>query len=175
MISSNYAGERVGIRIAIRRSREGCLRRSSILTISAMACVLFGLAAVRLNSRPSSAEAAEPQGVQQAAVAAAPQAVVQPVSVVLDTTTKVADLPLHQPTSTPGSDIYTAKRGETIPGVARQQLKYTAYLTSSELAEAIRQTNGNRTGNILKAGEQITIPGILAAPIVEKTVPVAKD
>ena len=35
--------------------------------------------------------------------------------------------------------------------------------------------NGNRSGNILKAGEQITIPGILPAPIVEKTVPVAKD
>src|SRR4029077_20475637 len=51
----------------------------------------------------------------------------------------------------------------------------TAYLTSSELTEAIRRVNGNRSGNILKAGEQITIPGILSAPIIEKTVPVAKD
>jgi hypothetical protein len=54
-------------------------------------------------------------------------------------------------------------------------LKRTAYLTSSELAEAIRHANGNRSGNILKGGEQITIPGILSAPIVEKTIPVAKD
>ncbi|MGA8272303.1 MAG: putative glycoside hydrolase, partial [Candidatus Sulfotelmatobacter sp.] len=35
--------------------------------------------------------------------------------------------------------------------------------------------NGNRSSNILKSGEQITIPGILPAPIVEKTIPVAKD
>jgi hypothetical protein len=48
-------------------------------------------------------------------------------------------------------------------------------LTSSELSEAIRQVNGNRSGNILKNGEQITIPGILPAPIVEKTVPVPRD
>ena len=43
------------------------------------------------------------------------------------------------------------------------------------LAEAIRTVNGNRSGNILKAGEQITIPGILPAPIIEKTVSVPKD
>ena len=73
------------------------------------------------------------------------------------------------------TEIYTAKRGESIPAVAHQYLKRTAYLTSSELAEAIRQLNCNRSGNILKNGEQITIPGILPAPIVEKTVPVAKD
>ena len=81
--------------------------------------------------------------------------------------------------STPGTEIYTAKRGETIPTIAHQYLKRTSFLTSSELAEAIRHTNGindeARSGNILKAGEQITIPGILSAPIVEKTVPVAKD
>jgi hypothetical protein len=71
--------------------------------------------------------------------------------------------------------LYTAKRGDTIPALARQYLKNTSYLTSSELAEAIRSLNGNRSGNILKAGEQITIPGILPAPIVEKTVPVARD
>ncbi|MFZ0542260.1 MAG: putative glycoside hydrolase [Candidatus Sulfotelmatobacter sp.] len=77
------------------------------------------------------------------------------------------------------TEIYTAKRGESIPAVAHQYLKRTAYLTSSELAEAIRRTNGkdngNRSSNILKNGEQITIPGILPAPIVEKTVPVPRD
>jgi hypothetical protein len=152
------------------------LRRSSIFTISAMACVLFGVAAVRLNSRASLAEAAaEPQSVQHAAIDGAAQAAVQPVSAVLNSTTRLADIPPRQPNSATGSDIYTANRGDTIPSVARQQLKSTAYLTSSELAEAIRQTNGNRAGNILRAGEQITIPGILAGPIVEKTVPVAKD
>jgi hypothetical protein len=54
-------------------------------------------------------------------------------------------------------------------------LHKTAYLTSSELADAIRHVNGDRSGNILKSGEQITIPGILPAPIVEKTFPVAKE
>jgi len=75
------------------------------------------------------------------------------------------------------TEIYTAKRGESIPAVAHQYLNRTGYLTSSELAEAIRRMNGKDNGgrNILKAGEQITIPGILPAPIVEKTVPVAKD
>ncbi|MGB8762147.1 MAG: hypothetical protein WA627_17735, partial [Candidatus Sulfotelmatobacter sp.] len=61
------------------------------------------------------------------------------------------------------TEIYIAKRGESIPAVAHQYLKRTAYLTSSELAEAIRRTNGkdngNRSSNILKNGEQITIPG----------------
>jgi hypothetical protein len=74
-----------------------------------------------------------------------------------------------------GSDVYVAQRGDSIPSVARKNLKRTKYLTSSELAEAIRQANSNRQGIFLKAGEQIIIPGILEAPIVEKSVPVARD
>ncbi len=77
--------------------------------------------------------------------------------------------------TTSATENYTAKRGESIPAVARQYLHKTGYLTSSELAEAIRNLNGNRSSNILKNGEQIAIPGILPAPIVEKTVPVPKD
>jgi len=75
----------------------------------------------------------------------------------------------------PGAEIYAAKRGDSVGSLARQYLKRTSYLTSTELAEAIRKTNGNRTSNNLKAGEQIIVPGILAAPIVEKSIPVAKD
>jgi hypothetical protein len=142
-----------------------------------VSCFLFGVAAVRLNSRFSSAEAAAQTSQPVVAAVAPPQtAQLKPVSATLTTTTaKPADIPSLQPASAPGTELYLAKRGDTIPAVARQHLKNTAYLTSSELADAIRQINGNRTGNILKAGEQITIPGILAAPIVEKTVPVAKD
>jgi len=88
-------------------------------------------------------------------------------------TAKTADLqPQFAP---PGTEFYSAKRGDSVGSVARQYLKRTSYLTSSELAEAIRKTNGNRTGNNLKSGEQVIVPGILAAPIVEKTIPVAKD
>ena len=68
----------------------------------------------------------------------------------------------------PGSDLYLAQRGDSIPSVARKYLKRTKYLTSTELAEAIREANHNRQGVFLKSGEQIIIPGILEAPIVEK-------
>jgi hypothetical protein len=88
-------------------------------------------------------------------------------------TAKTADLqPQFAP---PGTEFYSAKRGDSVGSVARQYLKRTSYLTSSELADAIRKTNGNRTGNNLKSGEQVIVPGILAAPVVEKTIPVAKD
>ena len=75
----------------------------------------------------------------------------------------------------PGSDLYQAQRGDSITSVARKYLKRTKYLTSTELAEAIRADNHNRPGVFLKSGEQIIIPGILESPIVEKSVPVARD
>jgi hypothetical protein len=95
------------------------------------------------------------------------------VPVNADTTQKpVVPAPVVAP---PGSVLYTAQRGDSIPGIARKFLKKTKYLTSSEAAEAIRQTNNNRQGNLLKPGEILIIPGILDAPIVEKSVPVARD
>ncbi len=75
----------------------------------------------------------------------------------------------------PGSALYEARRGDSIPSVARQYLKKTSYLTSSELAEAIRQANSGHQGTFLHPGEQLIIPGILDAPIVEKNVAVPKD
>ncbi len=75
----------------------------------------------------------------------------------------------------PGADLYVAQRGDSITAVARKYLKRTKYLTSAELAEAIRSANHNRQGVFLKSGEQIVIPGILESPIVEKSVPVARD
>ena len=74
-----------------------------------------------------------------------------------------------------GSDLYVAQRGDSIPSVARKYLKRTKYLTSTEVAEAIREANHNRQGVFLKPGEAIVIPGILEAAIVEKSVPVARD
>jgi hypothetical protein len=75
----------------------------------------------------------------------------------------------------PGATVYVTRRGESIPLVARQLLKKTSYMTSAELGEAIRKANGDRQGNILKAGESLAIPGILDAPIVEKPIVVARD
>jgi hypothetical protein len=75
----------------------------------------------------------------------------------------------------PGSEVYQAQRGDSLPSVARKYLRKTKYLTSAELADAIREANHNRKGVFLKAGESLIIPGILEAPIVEKSVPVARD
>jgi hypothetical protein len=136
---------------------------------------------MRLSPQLSSASAAEPQSAQSAP-AAAPQ--LHSINATVPSTVKRTDISSPQPSSylsspAPGTDLYTAKRGDTIPAIAHQYLKRTSFLTSSELAEAIRHTNGKneegRSTNFLKPGEQITIPGILPAPIVEKTVPVSKD
>ncbi len=83
---------------------------------------------------------------------------------------------IPEPKLAGGTEIYTAQRGEAIPTVARRYLGRTGYLTSSELSDAIRAVNHkSESSNILKAKEQIIIPGILATPITEKTIPVAKD
>ncbi len=154
------------------------MRRSSVRVLTAISCLLFGAAAWRLGPYSSSNFAAEAQTTQAVAapsVAVGPVPQVRPVSTTISARPKPADIPAVTPTAAPGTEIYTAKRGEAIPTIARRYLGRTSYLTSSELAEAIRKVNGDRSGNILKGNENVTIPGILAAPIVEKTVPVAKD
>jgi hypothetical protein len=75
----------------------------------------------------------------------------------------------------PGSTLYVAKRGDSIPAVAHHFIAQSSYLTSSELAEAIRAANGDVHGTFLKSGQEVVIPGILDAPIVEKSIPLARD
>jgi hypothetical protein len=75
----------------------------------------------------------------------------------------------------PGTSLYVARRGDSIPLVARHYLSQTSYLTSTELSEAIRKTNAELRGNFLKPGQQIVIPGVLDAPIVEKSRPAPRD
>jgi hypothetical protein len=161
------------------------LGRSSVLTITAVSCILFGSAAWQLNSHSSSAQAAQPQPPAQTAQPAvatpapaaqsAPAAQLHPVSATISVATKPTSIPA-QPTAAPGTEIYTANRGEAIPTVARRYLGKTSYLTSSQLADAIRAANHKSdASNILKANETIIIPGILAAPIIEKTIGVPKD
>jgi len=75
----------------------------------------------------------------------------------------------------PGSLAYSAKRGDTVSSVAHHFLSQTGYLTSSELADAIRKANGNTQATFLKPGQTIFVPGILDAPIVEKAIPVPSD
>jgi len=75
----------------------------------------------------------------------------------------------------PGTTFYEARRGDTVISVARHYLGQTSYLTSSELAGAIRDSNSNVHGTFLKAGQQLTIPGIIDGPILEKSISVPKD
>ena len=160
------------------------MRHSFVRILAAFACLLFAAAAWKLSPYASSnsvaqaqtASAQTPKPSTQPAVSTSGQSThLHPVSASIPKNAKLSDAPLPQPTAAPGTEIYTAKRGEAIPTIARRYLSRTSYLTSSELAEAIRHSNGERTGNILKANENIVIPGILASPITEKTIPVGKD
>ncbi len=122
----------------------------------------------------SSAFTAEAQTAKPAVADTASQPHIVNANVV--TTAKPADIPQPKLVAAPGTEVYTAKRGEAIPTIAHRYLSKTSYLTSSELAEAIRAVNHKSdTTNILKNNEQIIIPGVLSAPVTEKTIPVAKD
>ncbi len=99
----------------------------------------------------------------------------QLMQVKADATKRPAPPALVSVIAPPGSDLYLAQRGDSIPSVARKYLRRTKYLTSTELADAIREANHNRQGVALKSGEQIVIPGMLESAIVEKAVPVARD
>ena len=150
------------------------MRLSSIRIVTGVSCLLFGAAAWHLGPRSSSdfaAQAQTPQAAPPAGTQPAPQ--LQPVSASIPDPSKLAP---PQPIAALGTEIYTAKRGEAIPAIARRYLGRTSYLTSSELADAIREVNKKSAdSSILKANEQLTIPGILPAPIVEKTILVPKD
>jgi hypothetical protein len=83
--------------------------------------------------------------------------------------------PIVQKVAPAGSELYIAKRGESVISVARQFLPRTSYLTSSQVADAIRAANDDVKGTFLKQGQNVIVPGILPAPIVEKSIPVSKD
>jgi len=74
-----------------------------------------------------------------------------------------------------GTALYETRRGDTVISVSRHYLSQSSYLTSSQLAQAIRGANSNLQGTFLKSGQQLTIPGILDAPIAEKSILVPKD
>src|SRR5207344_1158824 len=147
---------------------------SSVRIVTGVSCLLFGAAAWRLGPRSANDFVAQAQTPQAAKPAVATQYAgkLKTASV----TTAKPSIPDPKPVAAPGTEIYTAKRGEAIPTISRRYLSKTSYLTSSELADAIRTVNHKTdSSNILKANENIIIPGILAAPVTEKTVPVPKD
>lgn len=147
------------------------MRLSSARIITGIVCLLFAAAGWRLSRHTASVEAqtAKPAVASQSSLQLQPANASIPAS-------KTSTIPDPKPVAAPGTEIYTAKRGEAIPTIARRYLGRTSYLTSSELASAIRSINHKSdASNILKANENIVIPGILAAPVTEKTIPIAKD
>ena len=145
------------------------MRLSSARIITGISCLFFAAAAWRVGSHSSSNFTAEAQTAKPATTAQ-----------LHDASATIPDPAKPTvPLAAPGREIYTAKRGEAIPTIARRYLGRTSYLTSSELADAIRavnhKDNGDHPSNILKANENIVIPGILAAPVTEKTIPVPRD
>jgi hypothetical protein len=142
---------------------EKSLRRRGQISLGTAVCVLLGYAVWRVASTPSAAA----QGGQAQLVRTSKESV--PGSV------KAPDASSLTPIVPPGSALYLAKRGDSIPSVARRYLSQTSYLTSTELAEAIRKSNGDLRGTFLKAGQPVIVPGILDAPVVEKAILVARD
>jgi hypothetical protein len=130
------------------------LRRPQFISAIAAVIVVFA-ACLAFMSKGTPAQAAQsPQ----------PIAVSQPLPVSANATA----------TAVPGSLTYTVSRGDSIPGIARRFLSKSSYLTSAQLADAIRQTNG-KSGNFVKPGDALNIPGILDTRIVEKPVAVPRD
>jgi hypothetical protein len=150
------------------------VRSSSIRLILGVFCLLFAAAAWWISPNSSSTVAA--QTVQEkTAPQPAPSPQLHSVSTTVPDTTKPL-IPEPRSLTSGGTELYAAKRGEAIPTIARHYLGKTSYLTSSELADAIRGANHlSETTSILKAGQELVIPGILPAPITEKTIPVPRD
>jgi hypothetical protein len=150
------------------------LRHSSVRIVTGISCLLFGAAAWQLVPHTGSDFAAQAQTAKPAVASSQSPAQLKATSATVGTAK--LSIPDPRPITAPGTELYTAKRGEAIPTIARHYLGKTSYLTSSELADAIRSANHKSdSSNILKANENIIIPGILPAPITEKTIPVARD
>ena len=65
-------------------------------------------------------------------------------------------------------------RGQNVSSLARHYLSDSIYLRPAELEDAIRQANA-LTGNSLKPGTNLVIPGIPLQPILDKPAPGPKD
>src|SRR5271155_5247691 len=98
------------------------------------------------TAQTTTAQATTAQSAPAVATSLAQGAQLQPVSATLPATVKPSEISTLQHPALASTETYTAKRGESISAVAHQYLKRTAYLTSSELAEAIRRANGKDNG-----------------------------
>jgi len=79
------------------------------------------------------------------------------------------------PVAPPGTVLYTAKKGDTMPGLLHKYLWQSTYMTGPEFEAAIRERNNNFKGVFLKAGDNYIIPGMEGLPTSEKSIPVPRD
>jgi hypothetical protein len=137
------------------------LRQLGPASLATIFFLSFGLAVIEISASPAVAQTAQPTLLRTS----------RPATPLVP---KAPD-PSLVTVAPPGSALYVAKRGDSIPLVAHKYLSQTSYLTSSELTEAIHKANGDFHSTFLKAGQSVIIPGLLPAPIVEKSVPVDRD
>ena len=137
------------------------MHRFRLTPITAVLCLCLGFVIVHFGFRTPTAVAAQSSpGVLVRASVSTPHT--------------GESVPLAGKLTPPGSALYQAKRGDTIGLVSHHFISQTSYLTSSELAEAIRNANSDPKGS-LKPGQSLVIPGILDGPITEKPIPVTRD
>ena len=137
------------------------MRQLGPVSLATILFLSFGLAVIEISALPAAAQTAQPTLLRTS----------RPATPLVP---KAPD-PSLVTVAPPGSALYVAKRGDSIPLVAHKYLSQTSYLTSSELTEAIHKANGDFHSTFLKAGQPVIIPGLLPAPIVEKSVPVERD
>ncbi len=137
------------------------MRQLGPVSLAAILFLSFGLAVIEISASPAVAQTAQPTLLRTS----------RPATPLVP---KAPD-PSLVTVAPPGSALYVAKRGDSIPLVAHKYLSQTSYLTSTELTEAIHKANGDFHSTFLKAGQPVIIPGLLPAPIVEKSVPVERD
>ena len=61
-------------------------------------------------------------------------------------------------TAPPGTILYTASKGDTMPGLLHKYLWQSTYMTAPEFEAAIRSQNGDFKGVFLKPGQNYIIP-----------------
>ena len=71
--------------------------------------------------------------------------------------------------------VHTVKPGESYGSISYRYLAKSIFMTTSEFEAALRQANPELTGTHLHPGQQVVIPGIEPAPVIERPRPLAKD
>jgi hypothetical protein len=145
------------------------------LSVTAAAAVLLTVGTTLLYVAPSfsasrasnTAPSANTRS-QKVTATAAPPPVASPTASAAKPAWSEAAVPV-------GSELYVAKKGESLPGLVHRYLPKTKYMTGSELEAAIRGANPELKGIWFKADQKIIVPGMFPADYKATAVSVPKD